>query len=297
MTRPLIGITTDIGAAAWGDRIREVALSPAVYSRAIERAGGAPVLLPPVLAGAASRLVAGLDGLMFCGGADIGARWYGLGADGPAGLADNARDSFEIALLRAAVEAEVPFLAISRGMQVLNVALGGTLTSPLASSGAASAVAEGVQSADQKAEPAGQWVGPAGRKARAAGPEAGVAGPEAGAAGQGAGPAGQEMRLSAGEGWLAGCAVRISPDSRLGRVLGATAAVPARRHQALDRLGRGLIAVAWASDESVAAVEVAGHPFGIGVRWHPEEDDDIRIFTELRVAAEGSRQPAPAGVS
>jgi putative glutamine amidotransferase len=247
MTRPLIGITADLGAAAWRDRIREAALSPAAYSRAIERAGGTPVLLPPVLTGAAARLTAGLDGLMFCGGPDLAVRWHGPGSAG--GLAGRPRDAFEIDLMRAAVAADVPFLAISRGLQVLNVALGGTLISPPADPGP-----------------------------QAAGPRA-VAGRE-------------EPRPSPGEGWLTGYPVRISAGSKLSRALGATATVAATSHQMLDQLGRGLTAVAWTADEKVAAVEVAEHRFGIGVRWHPEEGDDIAIFEQLRIAAQASRELA-----
>ena len=83
--------------------------------------------------------------------------------------------------------------------------------------------------------------------------------------------------------------VRISPDSRLGRLLGprvaVTAAGPGGRYQAVDRLGDGLTAVAWTDDEAVAAVELDGHRFAIGMRWHPEDGEDLRIFEELRAAA------------
>ena len=86
MTAPLIGITTDMRAAAWHDRVREAALSPAAYSRAIAAAGAVPVLLPPVLPGEAgtggpARLAAGLDGLVFAGGADLDPRCYGAPLD------------------------------------------------------------------------------------------------------------------------------------------------------------------------------------------------------------------------
>jgi gamma-glutamyl-gamma-aminobutyrate hydrolase PuuD len=88
--------------------------------------------------------------------------------------------------------------------------------------------------------------------------------------------------------------VRISAGSKLGRALGETATVAATSQLMLDQLGRGLTPVAWTADEKVAAVEVAEHRFGIGVRWHPEEDDDIAIFEQLRIAAQTSRQPAQA---
>jgi putative glutamine amidotransferase len=234
MSRPLIGITTELGAAAWRDRICEAALSPAAYSRAIERAGAAPVLLPPVLAGAASRIAGGLDGLMFTGGPDVGPRWYGMAPTSAASLPDQVRDEFEIALMRAAIEASVPFLAISRGIQVLNVALGGTLASPPGEAGGLAAAAM------DQAQPSAREV-------------------------------------------------RLSPDSDLGRMLGAAATVSVSHHQALDGLGAGLTAVAWADDQ-VVAVELEGHPFGLGVQWHPEESEDIRIFEELRSVADGSQQ-------
>jgi gamma-glutamyl-gamma-aminobutyrate hydrolase PuuD len=84
--------------------------------------------------------------------------------------------------------------------------------------------------------------------------------------------------------------VRISPDSRLGRLLGPAVTVPAGempagRHQALDRLGAGLTAVAWTDDQAVAAIELTGHSFAIGMRWHPGDDEDMRIFKELVAAA------------
>lgn len=91
--------------------------------------------------------------------------------------------------------------------------------------------------------------------------------------------------------------VRLSPDSRLGRLFGPSltasfASVPGGRHQAVDRLGSGLTAVAWAAGESIEAVELAGHPFAIGMRWHPEQGEDVRLFEELRAAADG--RPAAA---
>ncbi len=99
-----------------------------------------------------------------------------------------------------------------------------------------------------------------------------------GAAGQGRpgpGPAERSARV-----------VRISPDSRLGRLLGPSITVPAEGlHQGVNRLGHGLTAVAWADDQAVEAVELAGRPFTIGMRWHPEESGDMRVFEEFRATA------------
>src|SRR6202035_3790755 len=73
MTRPLIGITSEMAAAGWGDRVREAVLLPASYARAVERSGCVPVLLPPAPHGAAG-LAARLDALLFSDGGDIDPR-------------------------------------------------------------------------------------------------------------------------------------------------------------------------------------------------------------------------------
>ena len=88
--------------------------------------------------------------------------------------------------------------------------------------------------------------------------------------------------------------VEISAASKLGRALGATAQVPAAHHQAIDRIGSGLLTVAWTPDQVVEAVELQGHKFGIGVQWHPEEGDDTRIFEALVAAAKTGPAPPPA---
>ncbi len=62
--------------------------------------------------------------------------------------------------------------------------------------------------------------------------------------------------------------------------------MPTHHHQAVDRLGDGLVASAWAEDGTVEAVEFAApEPFALGVQWHPEEDDDPRLFAALVTAA------------
>ena len=68
MGRPIIGITGELEAARWGNWIREAVVSPVSYTRAVERAGGTPVILPPVPAGSVPVLIAGLGGLVLTGG-------------------------------------------------------------------------------------------------------------------------------------------------------------------------------------------------------------------------------------
>lgn len=102
---------------------------PLPYLEALERAGAeAAVLAPrPLDAAAAARLVARVDGLLLCGGGDVDPAAYGAASHPALEGIDPQRDAFELALLHAALEAGLPVLAICRGEQVLNVALGGTL--------------------------------------------------------------------------------------------------------------------------------------------------------------------------
>jgi putative glutamine amidotransferase len=104
----------------------ETALVPADYVRAVERAGGRPLLVPPSLEGIEETLDA-LDGLIFSGGSDLGPDLYGQEAHPETTGVVPERDSAELALLDAALERDLPVLAICRGSQVLNVALGGDL--------------------------------------------------------------------------------------------------------------------------------------------------------------------------
>ncbi|MFG1695092.1 gamma-glutamyl-gamma-aminobutyrate hydrolase family protein [Nonomuraea sp. NPDC049309] len=127
MSRPLIGITAYWEAARWGDWVREAVLSPPSYAKAVGRAGGAPVVLPPIAPSSAGDYVSGLRGIVLAGGAELGADTYNGEQDARADEPQPHRDRFELALARAAIEADLPVLAIGRGMHVLNVAQGGTL--------------------------------------------------------------------------------------------------------------------------------------------------------------------------
>lgn len=125
MTRsPRIGLTTYYKEAAWGVWRRPAAIVPAVYVEAVAAAGGVPVLLPPV--GQDPGVLEVLDGLVLIGGADVDSSQYGADPH-PSTASEPVRDHPELALTRAALAAQVPLLAICRGVQVLNVALGGTL--------------------------------------------------------------------------------------------------------------------------------------------------------------------------
>jgi putative glutamine amidotransferase len=127
MTRPIIGITGELEAARWGNWVREAVVSPVTYTRAVERVGGAPVVLPPVPSASVPALIECVDGLLFTGGRDVDPALYDETRAEETDAPDHRRDRFELALMRAAIEADLPFLAVCRGLHVLNVARGGTL--------------------------------------------------------------------------------------------------------------------------------------------------------------------------
>ena len=130
MARPLIGITTYVEPASWGHWHVEAALVPYDYVRAVERAGGRAVLVPPDDEGIEEILDA-LDGLVFSGGNDMSPESYGAEADPATNGTNPARDRGELALLTAALERDLPVLAICRGVEVLNVVRGGDLVQHL----------------------------------------------------------------------------------------------------------------------------------------------------------------------
>jgi putative glutamine amidotransferase len=128
--RPLIGITTDIQKAAFGAWEEESALVPTDYTRAVETAGGRPLLVPPSADGLEETLNV-LDGLVLSGGSDLDPASYGQEMHPETKGVIEERDRAELALLRGALERDMPVLAVCRGSQILNVGLGGDLVQHL----------------------------------------------------------------------------------------------------------------------------------------------------------------------
>ncbi len=124
--RPLIGITTYLERTTFGIWDLDATLLPRQYADTVARAGGIPVLLPPIGQGFAE-LVSRLDGLLLSGGADVDPARYGDAPDPALEALRLDRDEYEFPLLEQALAAGLPILAVCRGMQVLNSALGGTL--------------------------------------------------------------------------------------------------------------------------------------------------------------------------
>ncbi|GII78852.1 gamma-glutamyl-gamma-aminobutyrate hydrolase [Sphaerisporangium rufum] len=226
MLRPLIGITTYFDPARWGAWVREAVISPPAYAKAVDRAGGSPVLVPPLSLGAIEGYVRGLSGLILAGGVEVDPAVYGEERDERVAEPQPGRDRFEIAIARAAIEADLPVLGVDRGLHVLNVALGGTLI---------------------------PWLPQAVHHDRHAGGEPHV--------------------------------LQVSVSSKVGKAVGDRLEVTAPHHQGIRRLGDGLLAVAWADDQIVEAVELQGHRFCVGVQWHPERGGDNRIVDALVEAA------------
>lgn len=129
--RPLIGLSTYRESARWGVADTLADLLPAAYTRAVEAAGGVPVLLPPTepSAEAARDVVRRLDGLVISGGADVDPERYDAAAHPETGGLRHDRDAWELALLDAvaSMAPDLPVLGICRGMQVMAVHAGGTL--------------------------------------------------------------------------------------------------------------------------------------------------------------------------
>ena len=129
--RPVVGITSyppqRVGWGAWEE---PVILIPASYVDAVERAGGRPLVVPPASDGVEETLDL-LDGIVFSGGADVDPAHYGAEPHPETDAPRPDRDDAELALLTGALARDLPVLAVCRGSQVLNVALGGDLVQHL----------------------------------------------------------------------------------------------------------------------------------------------------------------------
>jgi putative glutamine amidotransferase len=130
---PLIGVSTYVAQAAWGNWERPAAVLPESYYELVGSAGGRPLLLPPLRTAptgpgfGAAEVIAALDGLVLTGGGDVDPAAYGETVDPHVGGVNPVRDGSEQALLEAALAVDLPVFAICRGLQVLNIARGGTL--------------------------------------------------------------------------------------------------------------------------------------------------------------------------
>jgi putative glutamine amidotransferase len=133
MRPPLIGLCTALEQAAWGVWDQPAMLLPRNYIDAVHRAGGVALMLPPDPRVTADPdiVLDVIDGLLLAGGADVDPQAYGAERAPQTVHTVPERDDFELALVRRAIERDVPLLGVCRGMQVINVAQGGTLIQDL----------------------------------------------------------------------------------------------------------------------------------------------------------------------
>jgi gamma-glutamyl-gamma-aminobutyrate hydrolase PuuD len=138
----LVGVTAYRQETTWWSWDRDAALVPGAYLDVVVAAGGWPVLVPPLgdgavddpagaVAAVAGPLVDTVDALVVIGGGDVSAERYDEAPDPRNGGTNEYRDELEFRLLEAALDRDLPVLAVCRGMQVLNVLLGGTLVQQL----------------------------------------------------------------------------------------------------------------------------------------------------------------------
>jgi putative glutamine amidotransferase len=234
--KPIIGCTTYHKVAAQANPIDIYGLMPS-YIEAIKAAGGIPILIPLGLGEEDLQTVFDrIDGILLPGGGDIEPGQYNGRAHIKMWGIDEERDRTEIFMVRAAVQHQKPLLAICRGIQVFNVALGGTLWEDIPS-----LIPEAIIHDNLPEQP--------------------------------------RNYLSH--------TVEVQAGSQLARQLNRSSTwVNSLHHQAVRDLAPGLVATACAPDGLIEAAEVPGHPYAIGVQWHPEnliQDDPnmLSLFTGL----------------
>ncbi len=241
--KPRIGLTTSTSRGGDGNGTVRFGV-PEPYVRRVEEAGGLPVALPTSAPESARAYLGMVDGIVLIGGADVDPSLYDAPRHPRLEEVDLDRDRFEIALVQAAAGAGVPTLGVCRGIQVMNVALGGTLHQDIPSA-LPGAVPHRVLSYEH-AHP-----------------------------------------------------VRLAEGSLLHGIVGtASVDVNSSHHQAIDGCAKSLRVVATAPDGVVEAAEAPGHPFLLGVQWHPErlpsDPATRRLFSALVAAAGRARRQTAA---
>jgi putative glutamine amidotransferase len=246
---PVVGLTTYLERARQGVWDVRASFLPQQYFEAVTSSGAAAVLLPPQAQPerAAEVVLDGLDGLVLTGGLDVQPELYPARPD---------RDAWELALLAGAQRRGMPVFGICRGLQLINVALGGTLHQHLPEAlGTEVAKALGGEGAEAPAD-----------------------------------------RYRIGGGVFAENTVEVAAGSRLAELIGAgDYGVHSYHHQGIDRVGAGVVVSATTDDGLVQAFEAPGDDFLVAVQWHPEENSSDRRLFEGLVAAAGAYRASRAG--
>jgi putative glutamine amidotransferase len=216
MTKPLIGLNVDVDVT----KPEQVRLARAYYE-AVEKAGGIPVLIPPCKHATMCALLDRLDGVLLIGGRDYDPAYFGEASHESVALLHPDRIKFDLALAKEAIKRNLPVLGICGGLQLINIALGGSLIIDIPTYLATGAIKHRATEGERRAEhPAS-----------------------------------------------------VIRDSLLFSIYGSVIAVTvSSHHQAANRLGRRLKAVAFAPDGIIEAIEHRFKRFVVGVQWHPERD-------------------------
>lgn len=189
------------------------------YIQAVRYSGGIPFILPLIRSDRIlNEYISVCDGFLFCGGNDITPLLFGQEPKNGNGKTNITLDLFQIRLMKQVLASQKPVLSICRGMQVFNVACGGTVYQDIS-------LMPGKHLDHMQQSFSRQEVSHR---------------------------------------------IYIVPDTHLKNYIGGCLFVNSYHHQTLDKIGKGLIVCATASDDAVEAIEMPEHPFAIGVQWHPE---------------------------
>ena len=192
---------------------------PNVYIQSIRYSKGIPFLIPLVRSDRLiNEYVRSCDGFLFCGGEDITPLLFGEEPQKGNGKTDITVDLFQIRFMKRILASHKPVLAVCRGMQILNVACGGTVWQDL--SLAPQPVLDHMQHSSSRGDVSHR--------------------------------------------------IKIDRGSKLKQFLGSCLYVKSFPHQAVNTLGKNIRASARSHDGVIEAIELLGHPFTIGVQWHPE---------------------------
>ncbi len=223
--RPVVGLPTQTQRGN-SDGLPDCWIMSKKYVSTLADAGATPFIIPLLDDMVTLRAIYDeLDGVFLCGGVDMDPSSYGESKHYLCGATDADRDATEMQLVRWAIQEKKPVFGVCRGVQVINVACGGTLHQDLAS-----AIPQSIKH---------DYFPVQGRYER----------------------------------HLLTHSIKVDEASQLGRLLGVRAIkVNSMHHQAIERIGNGLVSTAWAPDGVIEGIESSSNRhYMVGVQWHPEE--------------------------
>lgn len=294
----IIGITTTLNKQDGFERVN------LEYIERVASAGATPILLPPVPGGraaneaAARAALSSIDALVLSGGGDIDPELFGQERLPETTLISRRRDEFELALARLAHENDLPTLGVCRGMQVMNVALGGTLYQDVKACG----LTEATHQQEPPYEATTQQVSVASGSLLAAllcnpsneTDEEGFFLDEESSADKTRPKRARLKQLPSARGMIAGCQAGWPAALETGNDLGSgkeacSLQANSMHHQAVARIAAPLLVSAVSPDGVIEGLEDPHHRFFLGIQWHPEYLDSHNALFEALVCATFAR--------